>query len=113
MAKQRAACREDPVADRRLPVGVGAGGIDLADDDVEHAVEQLVLVGEVLVERHRHHVELLREPAHAERIGSLPVGERDGRGQDPLPAQRHAGLGLEVGFGLHPLGHLTSVRRTR
>ena len=102
MAQQRPARREDPLADRRLPVGVGARRVDLADDDVEHAVEHLLLVGEVLVERHRDDAELLREPAHAERVDAVPVGERDGGGQDPLPAQGLARRGLEVGFGLHP-----------
>jgi thioesterase domain-containing protein len=36
--------------------------------DVDHAVEQLLLVRHVLVERHRHDAELLREAAHAERF---------------------------------------------
>ena len=46
--------------------------LDLAEDDVDHAVEELVLVGDVLVERHRHDAELLREAAHAERLRARP-----------------------------------------
>jgi NADPH:quinone reductase-like Zn-dependent oxidoreductase len=52
VAQERASGREHPLADGRLPVGP-AGWVDLADDDVDHAVQQLVLVGHVLVQRHR------------------------------------------------------------
>src|SRR4030095_16135295 len=39
---------------------------------------------------HRHDAELLREPAHAERLDALLVGQGDGRDKDPLPVQRRA-----------------------
>ena len=88
MAQQRSSGREDPPPDLALPVGSGDRGVDLADDDVDHAVEELVLVGHVLVERHRHHAQFLRELAHVQRLDPGVVGERDGGAQHPVPAQR-------------------------
>ena len=71
--------QSDP-ADRR---------VDLADDDVDHAVEQLVLVGHVLVERHRHDAQFLSELAHVQRLDPRRVGERHGGAQHAVPAERH------------------------
>ena len=66
MAEERSAGREDPLPDRLLPVVPAGRRIDLPDDDVDHPVEHLLLVGHVLVQRHRHDTELLGEVAHAE-----------------------------------------------
>ena len=64
-------------------------GLDLADDDVDHAVEELVLVGHVLVERHRHDAQFLSELAHVQRLDPGGVGERDGGAQHAVSAERH------------------------
>ena len=59
--------------------------------------------GDVVVERHRLHAELLGELAHAERLDPALVGEGDGGAQDPLSAEWSAcGLGQ----------CLTDLRRT-
>src|ERR1035437_7726846 len=78
MALQRLARRDRPASHCRPPVVVDRGRLDLAEDDVDHAIEQLILVRHVLVERHRHHAELLREPAHAEPFKPVLVCERYG-----------------------------------
>jgi hypothetical protein len=88
VAEQGVARGENAPADRGLPVGVGGRRLDLADDDVDHAVEQLLLVGHVLVEGHRHDVERLRQVAHADRVEAGLVGERDRGPQHALPIQR-------------------------
>jgi hypothetical protein len=54
----------------------------------DHAVEELLLVCDVLVERHRHDAKLLCEPAHAERFKPGLIGERDGSLQHASFAQR-------------------------
>ena len=59
VSQERPARRQDALPDRALPVGVRRRRIDLADDDVDHAVEQFVLVRDVLVQRHRDDAELL------------------------------------------------------
>ena len=51
--------------------------VDLADDDVDDAVEQVVLVADVAVEGHRLDAELLAELAHAQGLDPAPVGEVD------------------------------------
>ena len=73
---RRAAGGEDPLAHRRLPVRVLDRRIDLGDDHVDHPVQEFVFVGHVLVQRHRDDAELLREPAHAERLDAALVGHR-------------------------------------
>ena len=62
--------------------------LDLAEDEVGDAVQEVVLVGDVVVERHRLDPELLPEPAHAERVDAGLVGERDGGAQHALSVQR-------------------------
>ena len=117
MALERVARRDRAASHCRAPVVVDRRRLDLAEDDVDHAIEELILVRHVLVERHRHHAELLREPAHAEPVKPVLVGERYGRLEHERSAQtRPAGVGL---LG-HPLDKCTpytysrsrSVRRT-
>ena len=64
--------------------------VDLADDEVDHAVEQFVLVRDVLVQRHRDDAQLLGQVAHADRVDPAAVGHRHGGGQHALPVQRDA-----------------------
>jgi hypothetical protein len=42
----------------------------------------------VLVQGHRHDLELLGELAHAQRLHAALVGQGDGRGQDPRTPRR-------------------------
>ena len=91
MAEQRAARRQDPRSDRRLPPELGGGWIDLGDHDVDHAAEQFVLAGDVLVQRHGHHAQLLRDLPHADALDPVPVRQGYGGLQDALPAQGKSG----------------------
>ena len=75
----------------RFPTQFGLGRVDLRDDNVDHAVEQSLLAVDVLVERHGNDVQLLRDLPHADALDTVPVGQGNGRLQDPLPAQRHPG----------------------
>jgi hypothetical protein len=63
------------------------GEVRAPDHLVEHQVEQLALAGDVAVERHGPHAELGGDPAHGERREPLPIGERDGGGDDALQRQ--------------------------
>jgi hypothetical protein len=101
VAEQGAASGQDPFAHRRLPVGVGAGRVDLADDDVDQAVEQFLLVAHVAVERHRHDVESLRELAHAEGLDAALVGQVDGGAKHPVAGERCPRRGPCVDLGAH------------
>ena len=49
--------------------------LDLAEDDVDHGIKELILVRHVLIERHRHNPELLSKLAHAEPVNPAGVGE--------------------------------------
>ena len=98
---------EDLSAQRVLPVPAGGLDFDLADHDLDRAVQQLVLVLHVPVERHGLDAELLAEPAHAQGIDAAAIGEVHGRSKDPLPGEGRATFRGGDGFG-----HLTSVRRT-
>ena len=56
-------------------------------------VEQVVLVPDVAIERHRIDAELLAELAHAQRLDAASIGEIDGGLEHSLLAQWRAGLG--------------------
>ena len=64
------------------------GQVDLAEDEVDHAVEEVALVGDVVVERHRLDAEDLAELAHAQRRDPRLVGERDSGAQHSIARQR-------------------------
>src|SRR6185295_17901058 len=88
--------------------------LDLARHRVDDPVQEVVLVGHVVVERHRLDAELLTELAHAERLEPALVGERDRRAQDPLPPEGDPRLRLWKGLrghGLTSLRRMVSLRR--
>jgi hypothetical protein len=94
------ASRQDPLAHCRLPVAFAGGHpdraygvIDLRDDDVDHTVEDLILVGHVVVERHRFHPEFLGKPAHGQSLDPALIGHLNGRAQHSIFAQRDSGPG--------------------
>lgn len=66
------------------PVGAVLGDLDLADHQLEHPVEDLLFVGDVLVERHRLDTKLGSKTAHGEGAESLPVGQVDCAPKHPL-----------------------------
>ena len=55
---------------------------------LDDPIEDLVLVRDVVVERHRLDAELAGEPSHAERVDPTIVGERDRGVEHARPAQR-------------------------
>jgi hypothetical protein len=93
VAEQHRPGREDLPADRRLPGGPGRvvgqglqpadGVLDLRGDDVDHAVQQVFLVGDVVIERHRLDPELPGQAAHGERPEAVAVGQGDRRLEHP------------------------------
>ena len=87
---ERGARRDRALAQLGLPVAAGGGRLDLAEDEVDHPVEEVVLVGDVVVERHRLDAELLGELAHRQLLGAALVGQRDRGAQDALAAERRA-----------------------
>jgi len=92
---------EDSLPDRALPIDSGDGRIDLADDDIEHSVEELLFVGHMLVEGHRYDAQLIGEPSHAERLDPGAVCQGYSGAQHAIPAQGDPARRL--GF----LSHLT------
>ena len=79
------------------------GQHELARDPVGDACQDLVFVGDVLVQRHRLDAQVLAEPAHRDRAEPLPVGQLDGSVEDPLAAERRRRLGGGgVVVGHHP-----------
>jgi hypothetical protein len=66
------------LAHRRPPALVAGGQRDLGEHQVDHAVEDVALVGDVVIERHRFDAECLREPPHGHGVDPLRVGEFDG-----------------------------------
>jgi hypothetical protein len=110
---QRGVGHQQPVqgqAHRAQPVGpVAAGGaaVEVAQDVVTHGVEQLVLAGEVGVQRHRADTQPVGQRAHRQRGGPALVQHRDGAVQDRAPAEAAAWRAGAPSVR----GHLTSPAR--
>ena len=79
---------EGPHGDER--VGVGVGGGDLGGDGVDHQREHLVLVGDVVVQRHHLVAEFGGELAHRQRVGAAFVGHGDRPGDDRVAIEGFA-----------------------
>ena len=93
--RPRVACEDlsggyRPPSYRRLPVGLRGRELDLLEHDVDHGVQQLLLARHVVVERHRARAELAGQPAHAQPVDPLAVGEPDRLEHHPLLAQPRA-----------------------
>ncbi len=84
------------VAQQRGPAAAGAGlhvtapvpgwlGPCLSHERVEHEIEQVVLVVDVPVQRHRARAQFPGDPPHADRVGALGVSDRDGGPHDLVP----------------------------
>ena len=84
----------------------GFGPVDLGDDQLQHAIEQVVLVAHVPVEGHRLDAQLLAELAHAQALEALAIGQLDGGREHALPRQGDALLRPRACLGCH----LTSLR---
>ena len=69
------------------PVGSENGRVDLTNDDLNHSVEQVLLVGDVFVQRHGHDAQLLCESAHAQRIDADLIREGDCRLEHSVAVQ--------------------------
>ena len=103
MPQHHAARREDARAQRDLPRGIRVGHVeparrplDLGEHEVDDAVEDRLLVGHVVVERHRLDAELLGEAPDRECVDAAGVGEVDGGLQHPLARERRAALGARA-----------------
>jgi hypothetical protein len=75
------------------PVIAGWRSLDLTDDDLGDAIEQVVLALDVAVDRHRVDTELLAELAHAQVVEAAPVGEGDAGLEDAFAGEGSAALG--------------------
>ena len=64
------------------------GAADLAEDDVDHRVDEVVLVREVAVEGHGRDAEHLRQRAHGEGVEPVRIGVAIAAAAAPGPAQR-------------------------
>ena len=105
VAEHHPAGGEDPVPEDALPLTLALGDVestelllDLADDRLDDTVEQGLLVGDVVVQRHRLDAERLGEVAHGEGLDALRVGELDGGGEHPLPGEGEPRLGDRLGL---------------
>ena len=62
--------------------------MDLTNDEVGHAVKEVFLSVDVVVERHRLDAQLLGEATHAQSVDSLAIGKLDGGASDALTIER-------------------------
>ena len=88
MPLQRRADRDRALPHRRLPAVRATRQLDLAEDQVDQAVEEICLAGDVVVQRHRLDTDGLAELAHAQRLDAVRVGKVERGPEDPLAGQR-------------------------
>jgi len=67
-------------------------------------VDEVVLVGDMAVQRHWRHLELLRERPHGEGLEPALVRATDGGPKDPFPAQAVPRSGAQQSARGHVLG---------
>src|SRR6478672_3079254 len=84
-----------------MPVSIARRSVDLGEDHVDDAVEDLALVGHVVVDRHRLDAELLREGADRQGGQAAGVGDGHSAEQDPFAAQRGPSLAAVSGWLVH------------
>ena len=94
MSGQGVPHRYGPLPHGGLPVSTARGQANLAEDDVDHRVDQVVLVGDVAVERHGRNFELLAQAAHGEGFEPAFIGSVGGRLEHPFPAETPPAPGL-------------------
>ena len=83
---------------------LGRGQDHLAVDEVDDAVDDLVLVGDVVVDGHRLDAQLLRERADRQRPDTPGVGDGHRAPQHPLAAEGARSCGLSLtGLTMFPL----------
>ena len=91
MLGQRRSSAVRPSTKFGLPFAVPFGKLNFGEDGIDHAIENLVLVGYVVVDRHRLHAQVVRELADGECLDrSEVVGEFDRAGEDGLAVQSTA-----------------------
>ncbi len=66
---------DGPLPHRQSPLLARRGQFDLAEDQIDNAVEQVLLVGHMVVQGHGLDPDGLAELAHAERLQTAGVGE--------------------------------------
>jgi hypothetical protein len=88
VAEEHASKRQRQAPERLSPATVGLGQVDLAHDGVDDLGQELALVGEVGVGRHRCGAQFGRQAPHRERVEALGVDDRERCPGDPLAAQR-------------------------
>jgi hypothetical protein len=78
MARERLSCRGRPLPQFRLPLPFAGWQFNLAEDEVDQAVQEVGLVRHMVVEQHRFHAEDLSEPAHAQVVDAVLIGQSEG-----------------------------------
>ena len=97
------------LAEGILPVAVRGNGLDLIEDGIDEAVEDVFLVPDVSVEGHRVDAELLAELAHAEGFDPATVGEVDRSLEHAFLGQGRTSLGFRSCLTTISMIHLRSA----
>jgi hypothetical protein len=91
------------------PVAGGGGELELVHHAFGDALEDVVLVRDVVVQRHRLHAELPPDPAHGDGLETLRVHDAQRRLDDPVSGERLALPGCLGNVGLRPHVHPPSI----
>src|SRR5580765_7794845 len=101
MVPEDHAGRVRAAADLLAPSSAGRGQVDLAEDDVDDAVEDLVLVLDVVVDRHRLDAELLGQGPDGQGREAVGIRDRDRATQHAVAAEARASATAGCGWIRH------------
>src|SRR5690606_13842856 len=81
------------------------GDVHVGADAVDGEVEELLLAGDVVVERHRGDADLVGEPTHGDRTDAVALDQRQRRLEDLLARERYTTYGV-VALGKGSIAHV-------
>ena len=91
------------------PLDTGREDVDLTDEQVDDAVEDVVFVRDVVVQRHRLNPEFLAKPTHTERVDAGGIGERDRSLEHPFFAERGTAIGVGISLSSHRFSSIDTL----
>ncbi len=76
-----------------LPAEITIGDLDGGEDMVDHSIEKIAFVLDMVVQRHRLDLNGRRQFPHRHLLDAVPIGKRNRSLDDPLPGKRCSGVG--------------------
>ena len=91
MAAENSAGRDRPPPHGLFRIQSHPWSLYLTDDELDDAVEDFLLIGDVFVDRHRLDAEFGPQATHRQSTEPVSIGHVNGSSKDPLSGEGRAG----------------------